>query len=61
MSKAERKAASDAALASIELEDFFVLIYTLAGAENYIKGEINTKELTSWLKNQIESSNSLDD
>ncbi|QTB99414.1 antitoxin VbhA family protein [Alcaligenes sp. SORT26] len=47
MSKAERKAASDAARASVELEGFVIPEDTSAQAQKYIEGDINIQELIS--------------
>ncbi|MFP5197139.1 hypothetical protein PQ786_17445 [Alcaligenes faecalis] len=52
MSKAERKAASDAAQASVELEGFVVPVETLEATEKYIEGEINIQELIKNLYRQ---------
>lgn len=54
MSKTERKAASDAARASVELEGFVVPMDTLTEAEKYIHDKINIQELISHLHRQIE-------
>ena len=45
MSKAERKVASDAALASVKLEGFIVPEDTLTATERYIEGKIKFQEL----------------
>ncbi|MCX5471618.1 antitoxin VbhA family protein [Alcaligenes sp. A-TC2] len=45
MSKAERKAASDAARASVELEGFVVPTDTLAEAEKYMEYKISFPDL----------------
>lgn len=56
MSKAERKMASDAARASVELEGFVVPEDTLAAAERYIEGEINIQGLITHLNRQAKAS-----
>lgn len=61
MSKAERKAASDAARASVELEGFFVPKETLAEAEKYIEGQISIQELIGHVYRQAENSSTGND
>lgn len=54
MSKAERKAASNAAQASVELEGFVVPEETLTEAQNYINGAIDLEELIHRLYRQAQ-------
>lgn len=61
MSKAERKAASDAARASVELEGFFVPMDTLAEAEKYIQGDINIQQVISHLYKQAKKNSTISD
>ena len=61
MSKTERKAASDAARASVELEGFIVPKDTLAEAQKYIHGEINIQKLISHLYRQAEKNSAIYD
>lgn len=49
MSKTERKAASDAARASVELEGLRVPMDALIESEKYIEGEISAQELIARL------------
>lgn len=56
MSKIERQAASDAALASVNLEGFVVPKDVLTEAEKYIEGEISPQELIDHLYQKIKSS-----
>ncbi|MGE8614643.1 MAG: antitoxin VbhA family protein [Achromobacter veterisilvae] len=59
MSKAERKAASDAARASVELEGFIVPENALSEAEKYTEGKISFQKLISCLYKQAKISNSV--
>lgn len=56
MSKAERKAASDAARASVELEGFVVPTDTLAEAKKYVEDEFSFQELIDRLYKQADKS-----
>ncbi len=59
MSKTERKAASDAARASVELEGFIVPKDVLAEAQKYIHGKIKIQELINRLYRKAKKSSAI--